>query len=431
MPTTVNLLDGQWEYVESGAKHPGLFSGRGGGKTVAGLTKVFKYVGEHPGAVGVVTEPTTAAIERNLLLPLKQIFGDLEGQKVGGGWDMVQKLGSFQLRFPALDSVVFLRPAIEAGSMKGMSLAFFWMDEVSEGDQFETFMTLQPCLRQTGYPGQGWVSGTPHWRKRWVKQVWIDHINPRTETSLTASNYPIFRMKTADNVHLPEDLIAHLRESYGDTRLAQQELEGEFIVVEGPAFPMLKEEVHVRRPPEGMVFRRKVIGLDFGSVNPTALIELGLDQSNRVWALREFYKRNADDYDWIRTVRDWGGKKVICDPARSLADIETLRRVYGMPIQAARKHDFDTRYRVMASRLTIREDGYPGMYITPDCENLLGELQNLAFDVTDVGEVKRSRWERGSVDHAYDGCAYGLMEFEAAMVGRPVPQFIVEGYKVA
>ena len=410
------MAGAQWDFVMSDAMYPGLFSGRGGGKTIATVVKALKFATEHPGAQGVMTEPTFPMV-RDILVPaFRTVAGHLEGVSVGAGWEF--KRGDMQIVFPALNSTIMLRPAEEYGRLRGLTLAFFAMDEIAEGYQHEAFMILQPALRQEGYPVQGWVTSTPHWQSAWLRQRWVDKVNPRTEEPLTAADYPRFRLRTEDNKHLPEGQLARLKESFGDTRLADQELGGEFITVEGAAFPQFSEKVHVRLPGDTQ-FVRKVVGLDLGAVSPTALIEVGITAENRVWAIREFYKRNCTDEEWVTAVSEWGSMNIRVDPQTSAAQIESYQRQTGLPIRAARTNNFQQRFRLMFSRLTLRSDGTPGMYISPECPNLIAELTNLALAKPRGGDIYLDKWEQGLMDHAYDGACYGLMEFDYGGMAHP------------
>lgn len=423
-PPEFEVMPGaQWDFVMSDAMYPGLFSGRGGGKTVATVVKAIKYVTEHPGAQGVMTEPTFPMV-RDILVPaFRTVAGHLEGLSVGAGWEF--KRGDMQIVFSALKSTIMLRPAEEYGRLRGLTLAFFAMDEIAEGYQHEAFMILQPALRQEGYPVQGWVSSTPHWQSPWLRQRWVDKANPRTGEPLTAADYPRFTLWSQDNHHLPEGQIERLKESYGDTPLWAQEGRGEFIRVEGAAFPQFSEMVHVRLPGDTK-FVRKVVGLDFGASSPTAAIELGITEQNRVWAIREFYKRNCTDEEWVSTLGEWGSMNIRCDPQTSGAQIESYQRQTGLPIRAARTNNFQQRFRLLFSRLTIKGDGQPGMYISPECPNLIAELQNLALAKPRGQDILLDKWEQGLMDHAYDAAAYGLMEFDYG--GMPHPPKVKIGF---
>ncbi len=424
------LLPGAQEnFVRSEAKHPGLFGGRGSSKTVSNIVKGFKYVSDHPGARGVLTSPTFPMLRQTLLPAIREFFGSEEGRK----WEY--KRGDMEIQFRD-GSVIYLRPAEEPGTFRGMTLAFFGMDEIAEGFQHETFLTLQPALRQKGFPHQGWAASTPHWRKPWLRKVWKEHINAVTGEPLTKEDYPIFQADTAKNWHLPENYLEHLQESYGDTLLADQELHGKFIIVEGAGFQEFNEDVHVRyAPPEGTTWKRKVAGLDFGGgASPTALVEWGVDQGGRFWALREYYSRDTDNTGWTKAAVDWGVTAIFCDPAGGFRRASELSATYGLPIFLARNpgggsaNSFKYRQSLFGTRLRVRpEDNLPGLFITRNCPNLIAEIPNLALHKPRGQDYYVDEWIPGSLDHAYDASCYAIMELEGTIADWKPPTVVEHG----
>jgi hypothetical protein len=369
----------------------------------------------------MATQPTLDMIDTNYLPTVRDFFGEQEGQREG--WVYLER--KRQLVFPSLGSVVYLRTASEPDSCRGPTLAAASMDEMGNDDQFSTFRILQRAIRQPGYPNQLWGTTTPNVRRPWIKQVWQERVNPLTGRQWKyPDQYVIFRAATTYNVYLPQWQRTEHIEEYEGTREAAQELYGEFIAVEGAAFPDLSE-THLRRPPAVADMKRVVVGLDFGASQPTALVAVGQDHGNRLYALAEFYKRNARDEEWMNWCADNGVKKVICDPSAAERDLELWRRTHGIPIQRAKSKRFDVRKRMVGNRLAKGPDGRPGLYISPDCPNLWDELMNLAHHRPRGQDYDIDQWTPGAVDHAYDALAYAIMEIDGGRIGRPNSPFDV------
>jgi phage terminase large subunit len=415
--SAIKLIEpAQRNFVESEALYPGLFAGRGYSKTASGAFKLFRYAQKYPGAYGICTQPTIDAIERNLLPVIREHFGHLEGTV----W--IYKEKKQQLVFPTQRVTVFLRPGSEPDACRGLTVAFGWMDEIGVEDQMQTFLQLQPALRQQGYPNQLWVTSTPMVRRRWIQQIWVDHVfPPDPRNSLPAGDYPAFYGETQDNPHLPEHIRKGLYASWQGTRLAAQELQGQFISVEGVAFPDLKPEVHFQEAPNGTEFIKTVVGLDFGGSAETAMLEIKMDRSRKLWVTREFYKRNATNYDWISEAKEWGAKLIICDPSASEKDLVHWRRTYGINIKRALDKRHDRRYALWLSHLAVKnEDKLPGIRISPTCTNLWEELTNLAHNQDRMGNPKED-WAPGTADHLYDAGAYALSYYEKGALGPAQP----------
>ena len=230
-PVKLEMLGQQWDFVHSEARHPALLGGRGAGKTIGSAVKGF-VAANQPGAMGVLTSPTYVQVRDNLVPAFRQMFGAGEGNV----WEY--RRADHEIRF-SNGSKILLRPANEPDRLRGLSLAFFGMDEIAIGDQLESFLILQAALRQSGFKQQGWVTSTPHWRRPWIRKIWQDGRNPVTGVAFKdRGDYPIYRAKTVDNTHLPESFVDDLRQMAPSERYVRQELYGEFIDVEGVAFPM-------------------------------------------------------------------------------------------------------------------------------------------------------------------------------------------------
>ena len=393
----------------SDARYPAFVGGRGSGKSVASILKSLRFINEHQGpGYGMMTVPTLGDIDKILLPRMRLLFGDLEGKN--NEWYYNDKKSTFL--FPRQQWTVFVRPASEPDSCRGPDLAFASMDEIGTENQYETFRILQSAIRQTGYPNQLWVTTTPNVRRPWIATIWRDHVHPMTSRDLVKERYPIFTASIMDNPHLPEWQRTELVEEYEGTRWARQELYGEFIAVEGVAFPSLDRNVHIRSWPEDQECVRREVGIDFGATSPTALIEWKMSPDKRLWAVDEFYKRNANDYDWVEWCAERNVKVLTCDPSASEDQITSWQQRYGIYIKRSSAKRFDTRYNFWDSRLAVKPDGKPGIYISPKCQNLWEELENLAFHKPRGHEYASDQWVPGSSDHAYDAGAYAGTQFD-------------------
>lgn len=414
-PHRVEAMSGaQTGFLLSTARHPGYVGGRGAGKTVAGVLKLFAYVNAHPGARGVITCITIDDFPRTIEPAIMDLFGSAKGKL----WEYREK--ARELVFPTLDALCWVRPSSEPDTGVGMTIAFFWMDEAgTQCDQYSPFRHLSAGLRQAGYPHQGWITTTPRIDYLWVKQLWQDHELPMTGKPVKAEAYPVFHARTIDNwKHGAPEVREELLREYEGTRWAAQELEGRFISIEGIALPELKEAIHYINPPAGTEFVKRVAGIDFGQAAPTAVILWAQDRANRLWAIDEFYKRGATDQEWLTWVADREIKKVRCDPAVSEEQLRAWRKRYGVNIVRSNAKEFDVRLKMYRNRLQNN-----ALFITPACPNLWEELTNLRYYRGVRKEWQSDRWADGVQDHAFDAGAYSISEFDGGFIGRPEAPF--------
>jgi len=417
----IKLLDGpQREFVFSEARFPALFSGVGGGKTFASIVKAFRFSSANPGALGCLAAPTYRTIEDVTLTEIYATFG----AGVPEMWKFVKNEMSIQF---TNGSKILLRPADEPDKLRGLNLAFFGLDE-PDNRHHETFKVLQARLRQPGMPHQGWITTTPRGIRSWLYQRWVKNQLPDGKT-VEKENYPIFRARTVENIHLDPEFMKSLVESYGDTKFAAQELEGEFVEFEGQAFPMFDERIHVKDPPPGTRFKREITGMDWGAIRPTAIYAVRLDTNNRIWVTDEFYERRCTERQMLDALGRFPSK-VFCDP--SAKDVIEMMRRNGVNARKAKSNDFRLRARLIGSRLTI-VDGQPGMYLSPSCPNLIEEVASATYARQRGMDILNDKWEPGTDDHGIDGTSYAIMEIDAGPRGRPQPTMILrqwgKGYK--
>src|SRR3990167_5984865 len=250
----------QTDFYLSEAFSPAYIAGRGGGKTWAFVTKAMTSALKNQGARGFLTQPTFQMIRSNFMPLWEEQFGDYRGH----GWQ-------YQIFTQGTPSeIVFdnkftydLRPATneQAEKFRGPTYKVVGMDELRNEDQLRCYLALAGTLRMGG---QFFVTSTPEARQPWIRKIWQEHVSPVTGDPLTPEDYPLFSSRMRDNWHLPEEAKKRLEQMYGSSRYARQELDAEFVSLEGLAFEEFGG-VHNRRPTEDTVFKRTLYGIDFGA----------------------------------------------------------------------------------------------------------------------------------------------------------------------
>ena len=419
----IKLMPGaQTDFVRSRAFSPALIAGRGYGKTIGFSAKAYACAVNNPKGRGVLTQPTFDMIRRNFMPVWEAQFGHLRPTV----WDYRVMLQGTPQEITFRNGFTYdLRPATNemAEKFRGATYCVAGMDELRNEDQLACYLALFGAVRAPGFPLQFFVTSTPEARRPWIRKIWTDKVDPISGEFLVAADYPKFLARMEENVHLSDVQKMRMRAMYGgQSRYAQQELDAIDVALEGIAFEGFGA-AHFRDPLPEQEFVRVLGGIDFGATSPTAMYEIKVDQSDRAWFTREFYMRNADDYDWITAAAEWNLPLIICDPSRSEKELIDLRRRYGVNLKRAMPpaKRFEDRVRMMRNRLAIREDGQPRMYVGSLCPNLRNELQNLAFAQPRVGEYAVDRWEPGLSDHGFDGACYGL-----SVIDLPPPDY---GYR--
>lgn len=427
VPDVGNAADDAWPQADFlfDREHfyVGYFGGVGIGKTLTLVQDAFAYALEYPGSRQIMTEPSYQMI-RDIILPtISEHYGQYEGRAF-----TMTRSPPLNITFTARTistpgqrahsyepSEVWLRSTEVGQRSYGPNVHRILSDELTIGHQDEAFQILSQRARWTfgDYARQVKCTGTPKGRN-WVWKFFINA--PRGDR-------PAYQASTRDNPHLPANYVSNLLEVYGgwDSPIARQELAGQWLQLVGPVYPMFGRQVHVRTLPVDFhwsQFRRRLGGIDFGAVNPTALIAAGVAPTGRAYAYAEWYKHQANFDDMVLEMNRWkeeyGILRWVADPAGK-KEIEYLRG-HGFDVVPAPHHnDLKLRVGLVAARLQ-GHDGKPGCYITPSCPNLITELETLSWrrvKIPGLGEeTMNDEFERGAPDHAHDAWACALSEID-------------------
>jgi len=163
-------------FVRSSAPFPSFMGGFRSGKTVAGVIKAWMYTIEHPGAVGVWTEPVAAMFAEVVLPTLRKLFGQYEGSF----WQE-QGRGGPNHRIEFANGCLWMLKAAETPErLVGFEAAWALMDEAAStehGSQEEAYLMLVGRLSQQGFPHWLGITSTPgmggfsHSKRDWPHPV--------------------------------------------------------------------------------------------------------------------------------------------------------------------------------------------------------------------------------------------------------------------
>jgi hypothetical protein len=403
----------------------GYFGGVGIGKTLTLVHDAFSYALEYHGSRQIMTEPSFQMIRDVLIPTINEEYGDVEGRAF-----RMTRAPPINITFtqaPSLSapggptrvhrrSEIWCRSTGTGQRQYGPNIHRALPDEVTLGNQEEPVQILAQRCRNVygGYPQQVKMAGTPKGRN-WVWAFMIEHPKPER---------PAYQASSEDNPHLPPDYMARLLEFYGgwDNPLARQELGGQWLQLVGPVFPQFSRQTHcreLRKEHTWKDFRKRVGGIDFGGVSPTALAAAGVAHTGRVWAYAEWYKHQATMDELVTEMNAWktrhGVTRWIADPSGK-EEIKFLVH-HGFEVEPARHgNDIKLRVHLMGRRLNVGHDGLPGCYFTTAVPNLITETETLAWKRIKIPgrglEIMSDEFERGAPDHAVDAFTNALSDID-------------------
>lgn len=371
MQKRIELSTIQYNFLTCEDRFTAFIGGIGSGKTFAGCVKDIGAC--KPGTLGLVVAPTYPMLRDATLRTFMDIAGD--AVQTFNKSEMTVKLrGGGEILFRSADNPERLR---------GPNLNFAHMDEAAACPP-GTWEIIIGRLRANGQAGPCWITTTPNGRN-WLYQ--------RRE-QLT-----LFHAKTKDNPYLSHTFIESLEQSYSG-EFARQELDGEFISLEGLVYPMFKSGIHVatRRPDE---FTSWALAMDEGYTNPAVILLVGIDGDGRWHIHREYYERGKLQKDVVTTALAWGKTEryaaTVAVDAAAAGLIADLRDV-GINAIASKGRVLDGISKIQA-RLNVQGDGRPRLTVDPSCVNVITEFESYIWKPEKDEPIKEN-------DHSMDALRY-------------------------
>lgn len=212
--TELQLTPAQAAFVNSDDPVVGFIGGRGAGKTFAGCYRIMKQA--VPGCTYLAVAPTYTML-RDIVWPrLLAIGRQLRWINGIARSRLMLLLGN--------GAIVLCRTAENPDRLRGLSLTGAWIDEASLVPR-EVVDVVRFTLRESR---RAWLACTftPKGRSHWTFEL-FGRPQPGVD---------IVRSPTVDNLFLPPEFVETVR-AHSSPLLLAQELEGEFVDIEGADWP--------------------------------------------------------------------------------------------------------------------------------------------------------------------------------------------------
>lgn len=361
----IELSRPQMNFVNSDALYTLFSGGLGSGKTYAGAVWAVMMAMKYPHTKGLITANSYSQLKKATLSKFFDILNLLRIK-----YFYKQQDGVIELEGGA---IVYAISMEKYDLLRGIEVGWAWSDECAFYKQ-EAYNVLIGRIRDKRGPCQWKGTTTPN-GFNWLYTAFVE--NP-TKSSV------VIKSRTTDNMeHLPESYVEQLRLQY-DTRLAQQELDGEFVNLNsGKVYYAFDRNKHVGKSSGlGDVI---YCGLDF-NVHPLCGVfavfgnngieiidELYLEDSNTFQAAKEIIKRYP--FQNVRVVSDDSGSKR--KTSSNTTDHEILRRA-NLNVVPFRNPGIKDRYNNL-NRLF----DHKMIKISPNCKHLIEDLEKLVYDNKD------------------------------------------------
>lgn len=207
----------QAEFLDCPGLYRAFIGGRGSGKSWVACYDLIKRA--RPGRTYLLASPTYPMLFDSELRTFTALARDL------GALADLKRSAPMSARLRNGAEVLF-RSADDPERLRGPNLSGAVLMEAAlmHRDAYDIAIA---CLRENGE--QGWLSAatTPRGPSHWTHEVF----------ATGRPNTYLIRASTGENPFNPVGFEEQLREQYGDTLFARQELGGEFVALEGAEFP--------------------------------------------------------------------------------------------------------------------------------------------------------------------------------------------------
>lgn len=391
----------QIEFVKK-ANHRWNFKG---GATRSGKTYLdFKWIipiriRERIGLDGlvVILGVTKSTIERNVLEPMRNIYGDT----LVGSISSDNTVNLFGEKCYALGA----EKVSQVSKIRGASIKYCYGDETADWSE-EVFELLKSRLDKEYSCFDGTFN--PQFPQHWLKQF-LD-----SDADIFSQTYTI-----DDNPFLPKEFVENLKKEYAGTVFYDRYILGLWVAAEGLVYPMFDADRHVLNKPvdtEGEYY----VSSDYGIQNPNVFLLWRKERGTKRWiCLKEDYYSGRKEgrqltndeladrldamIDSIQPKKNGDEKparimpkRVIIDPSAASMKAELRRRGY---------HTQDANNTVMDGISDVCSMlGADNLAFMPCCKNTIAEFGAYLWDSNAVDRGEDAPLKEN--DHAMDACRY-------------------------
>lgn len=375
-----------------------LVAGRGTGKTTAACLRILGMIqrGEIPqGGRILVIAPDYPQLKDGTLKSFDKWFDDtgLVVHRVNGNTPLRVLEGGIEVLF---------RSAMNPDQTRSKECCLVWLDEAAQMD--EQMLTLTNAnLRQFGNKAtyQTIITTTPR-GKNWIYRRFGEHLlNAENDDPLVGS-YRTTTMQAYREGVVREGYIEEIGYAPG-SEMWRQELEAEFVSWSGLVFRQNWNKLDIKPK-----LRYVVGGVDTGTISPSCVLLVGVDEPGNVYAFKQFYKPRTDTHELAKLIGEWHkefgvNRWVIDDP-----DLWRTLRNGGLPASPPNKKKDAADAMVSYINSLISR----GMFHIDEheCHALAKELGTYEYkdkttgdEVTFLDKVKENQ-----SDHAIDALRYAV-----------------------
>lgn len=398
MKKTIDLHDTQYTVWDDNHRFKVICAGRRWGKSTLAIASALTVMGEKPGAIVVIVAPTYQQAKdiywRDPLKLPTMIPQDFIKKKNDSELYLQLKNGSY----------LYLRGSDRPDTLRGMRFDYAVLDEYAQMKPNVWEEIIQPALLDS--KGSAMFISTPYGYDKFYK-LWL---LGQTEKSKDGkeNDWKSWRFTSYDNPKNDPADLNKWKADYDDDTFAQEFL-AEFKKLKGLVYKDFDRSVHVIPPKEIPLYWPHYRAIDFGFVNPTAILFAAISPDNEIFIYDQIYQSGLKTPEIADLIKQRSVGKTfvntIADSAQS-SDIAELQK-YGLGIYPVSKtsgnRDEDwTTFRVRKISEKLRQKK---LFILNTCKDIIFEFEHYKYQ--EIREEKNIREVPLKLnDHALDALSY-------------------------
>lgn len=374
------------------------------GKTVGSILQWIRFIRTGPDGNLLMIGKTERTLKRNIIDPIVVMLGKKRARYLAGTGE-----------FHVCGRVIYIVGANDETAqekIRGLTLAGAYGDEISTWpESFWAMLKSRFSIRGAKFFGTTNPDSPSHWLKKDLDRakIWLTktgEIIRRHGTTKKGKvlNLARFSFHIRDNIQYldPEYLRDVMADYVGLWR--RRFIEGEWVAAEGSIYEHWDRDTHVVAELPAM---RTILshGIDYGTTNPTAGVEIGLGVDNKLYVMREWVPtRGATDGELSTSYLEWRsqGKPpdlTIVDP--SAASLKKQLHLDGIRHLYNGNNDVNDGLRSIASLLAAGH-----LLVHESCELLIEEIEGYVWDPKPTEKGLDAPLKEN--DHWCDAMRYGI-----------------------